>query len=513
MQIAVTLLLVTGIAFLKPPASSDSQAGQFRLGRLRISGNLHTRQSVIYSMIPLAEGDIFDQTKWELGLERINSSGLFNRIEKGDVILNFDHAKGLVDVELRLTERDRHRIDVSGGGGTTGGFSVGVDYTNSNLTGYGDRLTARLRAGNRELSGGASYSITTQTEAAVRLDLAAFRQRLEFVDARGVSDDRRPLFVERTTGASAGVSWPTGRASSQRLGVAYSVSSTNLTDSLALTEARALTQDGIRVSSLIGFFDRNSLDRDLDPREGERLLTALELSARAFGGSFNTIKPSLDYRRFFVVERGVEADREPRVLALGARASLIAGFGRPFSPEALTSVLGVPLFKRFFVGGAEEVRGYDVNSIAPLARIDRFLTTGGGEPVLLSSEIRPIGGDTRVILNAEYRVPLAGRLSAAAFVDLGASLNLRRLKVTLIESPSSDGAIATVVRPLDPEDGRFPSYRVSIGAELRVAIPALNFPLRLFVTANPNAQRRPPASALLAPERRFSFGFGLGRTL
>ena len=140
---------------LAPPAyASPPQARQFRLGKLTFTGNKQTKEYVIRRMIPVTEGDIFNQSLWELGLEQVNRTGLFEPIEQRDVIMTLDEPRGIVDIELRLTERDRQRIDMSGGGGTTGGTSISLDYTNANLTGRGDRLAGRLRVGTRERGGG-----------------------------------------------------------------------------------------------------------------------------------------------------------------------------------------------------------------------------------------------------------------------------------------------------------------------------------------------------------------------
>src|SRR5262245_47660299 len=56
--------------------SSTPQAKQFRLGNLRITGNTHTKLFVIMRMIPLVEGDIFNQPLWDFGLDQLNRSGL-----------------------------------------------------------------------------------------------------------------------------------------------------------------------------------------------------------------------------------------------------------------------------------------------------------------------------------------------------------------------------------------------------------------------------------------------------
>ena len=495
---------------------------QYRLGRVHFTGNDHTDELVIRRMIPLNEGDLFNTVKWEQGLEQIGRSGLFEPITQSDVTLKIDDKNAIVDAEVRLKERDHQRVDVSAGGGTTGGFAVGIDYANINLTGGGDRLSGRLRAGSRERSVGAEYSAALLWKKPVIINTSGFYRRLEYVDAR-TADEQRPLFVERTGGASLGISFPftTSRSAlgaTTRAGFTYTFTVTNLLDTPVRSSVSIgeISQDNIRTASLTPSIVRDTLDRDFDPSQGSRLIVAAELGARLLGGSLNTIMPTIDYRWFYPLDR---ERSEPRVIGVRVRASHIAAFGKPLNTQALAAVDGVPIFRRFFLGGETDVRGYDVNSIAPLARVDRFLVPPGEMPILLSSEIRPIGGDTRLVVNAEYRTPLIWQFSGAAFFDLGASFNARRLKeerfegTTIVEPFREPLPLLTLLRPLDATDARFPQYRVSLGGELRFQIPFLNIPARLIFAVNPNAQRNLPESLLLAPERKVAFRFGVGRTL
>jgi len=515
------------ISPLAPPAfSSPSQAKQFRLGTLNFTGNTHTKQFVIRRMIPLTEGDIFNQSLWEFGLEQINRTGLFEPIQQNDVVMKPDQTTGLIDVELRLTERDRQRVDMSGGGGTTGGASISLDYANSNLTGRGDRLAGRLRIGTRERSGGATFSTMSYGRLPISFDLSGFFERLEFVNAGTLEQSREPLFVERTAGGSIGAFLPLNRsrytiAATTRVGLVYSFTSTNLADALLMTTAtvRSLEQGGLRTASLTPLFVHDTLDRELDPQRGERLVLGAELGARALGGSLNTFKPYLDYRRFRPLGHNNNESRESTAIGLRIRASHIRAFGDAFRQQALSTVRGVPVFRRVFVGGETEVRGYDVNSIAPLARVDRFVISEGDTTPFPSTEVRPIGGDTEVMFNAEYRVPIIWRLSSAAFFDIGTSFNARSLTkesfetTTTVQSTGAPVRVLTVLKPLKPGQDFLPRYRASLGGEIRFPIPVLNIPLRLIFAWNPNAQKVVPAGALLAPEKRFAFRVGFSRTL
>jgi outer membrane protein insertion porin family len=516
-----TLALVAAQLF-----AATSQAKQFRLRHLIITGNTHTKEFVVRRMIPISEGDLFNQSLWELGLEQLNRSGLFEPIEQTDILLKADPTTGLIDAELHLKERDRQRVDMSGGGGTTGGASISLDYANINLTGRGDRLIGRTRIGTRERSVGGSFSTMSYGKRPINFEFSGFFERLEFVNAATLDRGHEPLFVEKTAGASMGAFVPLDKSrytitATTKAGLVYSFTSTNLADALFITTSapRTLEQGGLRIASLTALLLHDTLDRELDPLRGERLSIGAEIGGRALGGRLNSFRPYFDYRRFWAQANKNDESREPAAIGFRIRASHIRAFGEFFDEQALSTVRGVPVFRRFFLGGETEVRGYDINSIAPLARVERFVSTDPNTSHFISSEVRPIGGDTQLILNAEYRVPIIWRLSGAAFFDAGASLDSRKLikesfeTISTVQSTGAPVTVVTVLKPLKPTQDLLPRYRYSLGGELRLPVPIVNIPLRFIFAWNPNAQQQLPVGALLAPEKRFAFRIGFSRTL
>src|SRR5215510_15869629 len=99
------------------------------------------------------------------------------------VQIDYDTVRAIANVELTLVEGDHQRIDFSGGGGTTGGVSLGVDYENRNLTGRADSFSGQLRIGNLERILSGRYSTILLTTRPIDLSLSGFYQRIEFVDA------------------------------------------------------------------------------------------------------------------------------------------------------------------------------------------------------------------------------------------------------------------------------------------------------------------------------------------
>ena len=124
--------------------------------------------------------------------------------------------------------------------------------------------------------------------------------------------------------------------------------------------------------------------------------------------------------------------------------------------NSLAFVDGVPIFERFFLGDEFTIRGYNVRSISPVAPVDTFITsqnvvfasnpsgtlsrfpdyrqvqqlgsfTGpqGSNVASLPRSYTSVGGDTQLLGNFEYRIPIiSDTVSLAAFADIGTAFNL-----------------------------------------------------------------------------------------
>jgi outer membrane protein insertion porin family len=499
-----------------------NEGRRFTLGRLEFVGNYRTVDLYLRRMIPLNEGEYFDYARLQEAIERFNRTGLFDPIKPSDIIINYDMAQGTANVELHLTERDVQRIDFSGGGGSIGGVNAGVDYSNISLTGRLDSFAAQMRFGNLEQLASVQYTNTLLTARPLTISLSGFYQRFKFVEA---GSDRRPLYIQTSAGTNIGATIPLARgrnslAAATRASLFYSLNFTRLRD-LTIgqsTGVSSVERDNIRLAGLTPALTHDKLDRSFDPMSGVRLTSGVETNGRALGGNINTVRPWIDFRQFVPLNEGLRRG-ERNVFGYRLRAGHISSYGRPFDARTLSVIDGVPISTRYFLGGDMEVRGFPINSIAPLARVDRLLAIGSNPPVLISSGVQPIGGDTELIANAEYRAPLTRRLSGAAFFDIGSVFNTGGLKEQQFISPVqttppvSNTFLITRVRPLGDIDDRLPNYRISLGVELRVLVPVVHIPLRFIFAYNPNAQISPPPATLLAPEKRFAFRIGFGRTL
>ena len=63
----------------------------------------------------------------------------------------------------------------------------------------------------------------------------------------------------------------------------------------------------------------------------------------------------------------------------------------------------LPIFERFYAGGVQTIRGYDERRVSPL------------DPVTED----PIGGESLLVGNVEYTIPIIEYIKLATFFDIG----------------------------------------------------------------------------------------------
>jgi outer membrane protein insertion porin family/translocation and assembly module TamA len=140
---------------------------------------------------------------------------------------------------------------------------------------------------------------------------------------------------------------------------------------------------------------RNTTGNVLDARRGYMASLHLEQAGRWLRGDYDYYEITGEGRYFIPVGRAV--------VALRARAGSIDPLGRAFTGDETSAIeIGVPFHKRYFLGGATNLRGWGRFDVAPLS--------GFG---------LPIGGHSVLDFSAELRMPIWGNLGAVLFVDGG----------------------------------------------------------------------------------------------
>jgi outer membrane protein insertion porin family len=193
--------------------------------------------------------------------------------------------------------------------------------------------------------------------------------------------------------------------------------------------------------------------------------------------------------------------------------SLITGYGGKF----------IAPFSRTFIGGEQDVRGFEIWGITPIAyvassasvnvlnddgsaRTQKVVQNGvvTSVPVTMTVpqyQLITPGGDTQVVTNFEYRIPIVGPVILAIFGDAGINRILRPSQLTMDPSRVSD---LNNQFPQAGFDGKVliapgsQRIRASTGLELQVMLPVVNAPFRLYWAYNPSVVReylQPPIVA------------------
>lgn len=149
----------------------------------------------------------------------------------------------------------------------------------------------------------------------------------------------------------------------------------------------ALTTPGETIAGTVGVgLNRDTSDDYFFPRRGTRAAVTLERTGGFFGGNLHFLKGSWDASAYRPIWG-------PVIGAVTARFGAI----QPTGPTT-----EIPIYERFFTGGANTVRGYRERGVGPTDSLGS-----------------PLGGRYVAGARAETRAPLFWRLTGALFIDAG----------------------------------------------------------------------------------------------
>jgi outer membrane protein insertion porin family len=470
---------------------SMEEGKQYTLHRFETIGNHFTRDSVIRREVLLNEGDRYNEQLWDLSILRLNQLGYFDQIKKDDATINTNEKEGQVDLTLKVQEKGRQQISFTGGVSGVGGNYIGIDYSTNNLLGYGESLSLSIAGGNLQKIISFGFTEPYFRGRPLSLGFNVFYQDYQFFGQgfSAINDlnnlttlNGESLFTQKTQGISVSASAPLSYFAKRfrmgrfvRLGLSYSFRNTDVVDPKVNTDADPTNdilvtyrQSGVTQSTLTPTVSYNTLNSSLDPTRGTSLTFGASISGGPLGGRVKTIEPTLEYKHFRPLFAGKESaakaeSGKARTLGFRFLFGYIGAFGSSFDSNSLAFVGGTPLFARFFMGGEQDIRGYNIRGISPSAPVvSTFSTrnvvaqtisgktlkvrpaakaTGNSvDPSVLerfsfTDEVNPqfpvfptfVGGDTEALINVEYRIPIVGPVAFVPFFDIGSSFNLRTL--------------------------------------------------------------------------------------
>lgn len=366
----------------QPPRALVFDIRETVVTEIVFEGLVRTQESAIRRLLDLRPGDVFDRLVLQRDINRIFALGIFETIEvlpaPGDDL-------GEVILVWRVTERRTGEINVGGSISPQGRLVGEVQFTQANLFGRAQRLTALLNIGTIAGRIGGRLSYYNPFIASPRTDLLVqafsdvnFRFSRELVD-----DPDTDRYFERATGIQATAGRQLDEFRRASLGLRYQSVTTDGLPIEFFTVPEAGTGGSVFLPNARYVDDRRLFL--LLPSSGNYLNAFLEAGTAERGDTSGLITKLQALRTWYVplqrITAEMLADPEPRptrTLAISLRAG--------------TSTGDLPFFEQYFLGGVNNLRGY---------RENRFW------------------GDHLVALTTEYRHPLSRRLVGVAFVDVG----------------------------------------------------------------------------------------------
>jgi outer membrane protein insertion porin family len=494
---------------------------QYFVRRIEFTGNTTTRDKVIRREILIDEGDIYNASLWDASILRLNQLGYFETLKETEAYtLNRNPGSNTVDISLKVKERGKNSISLNGGVSGIAGTFVGLNYSTNNFLGLGETLSIGGQVGTLtdDVSVGFTepYLFDKPLQAGVSIYLRRFDYNqgrqislLQGVDVTGFYNALGSAnvlnYIQNSKGISFSLSYPIKR-SFARLGlsIGYDDSSIITKSAGALTYFTYLNfqgvsgpnaLSGIKTASITPSYTYNSKNNYLNPSAGRSIFFSMQLAGSVLGANVNTLRPTFDGQYYHASPRW-----RKNVLAFHLSASTMLGYGGKVAPP----------FSRTFMGGENDVRGFEFYSITPVAYIpsstvanvlnpdgsqrvqknlvNGFLTqTNVTQSVPIYQIITP-GGDTQTVFNFEYRIPIFGPVTMAPFFDMGLNKVLypNQLKVNSGQIASLNDSFpgASFQEQVKIAPGT-QAIRMSTGLELQVVLPIVQAPFRIYWAYNP----------------------------
>jgi outer membrane protein insertion porin family len=510
----------------------------FTVARIEFQGNTITRDRVIRRELMLEEGQVYNSNLWESSLLRLNQLDYFDPLKvEQDSDIHPDPDNGTVSLLLKVHEKGKNSIGLNGGVSGLSGTFLGLNYSTNNFLGLGETLSLQGNIGNLARNVTFAFNEPYLRNRPISVGFQLFSRKSDFNSARNyaaVSGQSSNLtaaqqsltqnYNQSSTGLNFSVSYPI-RRTFKRIGLTYSwdkstittfsQASANLFQTLAFRSGQiqgANALEGIYTSSVSLSYSYNKVGPSVfKPRFGSDVSAALVIAG--LFGNVRYFTPVVQYKHYMAM-KGFRPNPEGRnVLAFRTQASYIQGFSGDVAPP----------FSRFYSGGDNELRGFDIRAATPYGfipvRQNITLTNPDGTPVPIDPNnytlgnipipipiYRPVsvGGDVKFTSNIEYRIPLGGPVQFSIFDDFditsvvrGSQLRQSVEGADQLNSPlygctsyfngsCQGGQAIQFINRIRPIAGTNVVPRMSVGGEISAFLPIVNAPFRLYYAYNTN---------------------------
>lgn len=380
--------------------------------KVNIAGNTVTQDRVIRRELPFAPGEELNTVKMETGKNRLNNMNYFSQVDMRSIDTG---AEGFKDVNIDVVEKSTGTINFGAGFSSIDSLVGFMDLTQTNFDitdwpsfrGAGQRfnLNARFGLQRRDFS----MSLTEPWFLGQKLSFTTslFYRNLFFLSDR---------FDQTEAGLSLGLRKPLGEHS--YVDMTYTLQNVTI-DGIDPNASQIIKdEEGEYLQSKLDFaYVHDTRDNLFITRSGHKVELGMMASGSFLGGDVDAYGLNFQGAQYF----NLPGDT---ILSFEGAWRTVDSWGGGDN--------GVPIFERLFLGGANNLRGFQFREVGPKDE------TG-----------EPIGGGTSAYLTTEFTFPIFEKVRGAVFYDVG-FVNLDAYDASTANLNSNVGVGLRLFLPIGP---------------------------------------------------------------
>jgi outer membrane protein insertion porin family len=351
--------------------------------RIQVAGNTRTRDEVIRREMRQMEAAWYDGEKINKSRARVDKLGYFDEVsvETPAVPGTTDQ----VDVNVTVKEKPTGNMMLGAGLSSSEGVVLSGNLQQQNLFGSGKHVGIGFNTSKINKQYSFSYTDPYHTVDGISRGFDVYMRDIDTTSSRTLAS-----YDTKSYGGGLRYGVPIGEDDTINFGLAIDSTKIRPTTYTPQRFKDFIDAHGDTFTGLIASLGwaKDTLDSRIYPMKGHVARIGGEL---AFGGTLRYYRANMQYQRYFPIGRDY-------ALMLNGEFGFADGMGdRP-----------LPFYKYYYAGGVGSVRGYKASALGPVDTVtdDR------------------IGGDRRVVMNAEFLFPMPGggqdkSLRLGAFVDAG----------------------------------------------------------------------------------------------
>ncbi|HEY8900711.1 MAG TPA: BamA/TamA family outer membrane protein [Chthoniobacterales bacterium] len=372
----------------------------YTIGRIRVEGSISTKPAAILSRFAIQPGTPYDASKVDDAARRLWFSGAFSEAD----VQRVPQPDGTVDLVVKVEETSAKRIQFGIGYSQWDRGLAEIHYIDRNFLGTLNRLSLDGTISQR--SYGISGALT---------DPWVFGT--DFEGSIGAAYAHRELPAYRGSEASATLSLARSYSSANLTGYRLQYGYKNVTNAVVFGDDSG-TDPNYTLGSVTFSQTYDTRNNILSPMRGCFLNHEEEIASPVLLGNVSFLRLSVQATYYLPLREITTEHPFVPFLIFNHRAGVILPSGGGSE--------SVPVQERFFLGGPNTVRSFQLDGLGPSDR--------DGDP---------LGGLGMFLLNAEIQWPVYNNIYLAAFADAG-----------------NVWSSASEIRPMDLQVGAGPGLRV-----------------------------------------------------